>query len=71
MDFRVGGTWSFDMVRPDGTRYPNHSVFKEIKPPSRLVYDHGDGTRVWFEKSTTLEETANGTLITLRHIFPS
>jgi len=58
-------------VGPDGTRYPNHSVFKEITPPSRLVFDHGDGQRVWFESSITLEETAGGTLITLRHLFPS
>jgi uncharacterized protein YndB with AHSA1/START domain len=71
MDFRVGGAWSFDMVGPDGTRYPNHSVFKEITPPSTLVYDHGDGKRIWFEASVTLQETAGGTLITLRQIYPS
>ncbi len=28
LDFRVGGRWTFEMVAPDGTRYPNHSVFK-------------------------------------------
>lgn len=71
MDFRVGGAWTFDMVGPDGTRYPNHSVFTEITPPSRLVFDHGDGQRVWFVSTITLEETPGGTLITLRHIFPS
>ncbi len=71
MDFRVGGAWTFDMVGPDGTRYPNHSVFTQITPPSRLVFDHGDGQRVWFESTVTLEETPSGTLITLRHIFPS
>ncbi|MGV8934707.1 MAG: SRPBCC domain-containing protein, partial [Gallionellaceae bacterium] len=43
MDFRVGGTWSYVMVGPDGTRYPNHTVFKEITPPSKWVFDHGDG----------------------------
>jgi len=71
MDFRVGGAWTFEMVGPDGTRYPNHSVFKEITPPSRLVYDHGDGARVWFEASIILEETAAGTLITLRQVYDS
>jgi uncharacterized protein YndB with AHSA1/START domain len=71
MDFRVGGAWTFEMVGPDGTRYPNHSVFKEITPPSRLVFDHGDGQRVWFEASVTLQETSGGTLIILRHLFPS
>lgn len=71
MDFRVGGAWTFEMVGPDGTRYPNHSVFKEITPPFRLVFDHGDGERIWFESTITLEETPAGTLITLRHLFPS
>ncbi|MGB6449143.1 MAG: SRPBCC domain-containing protein [Steroidobacteraceae bacterium] len=71
MDFRVGGAWTFDMVGPDGTRYPNHSVFKEIRPPSRLIFDHGDGKRVWFEATVTLQETGRGTLITLRQLYPS
>lgn len=71
MDFRVGGAWTFDMVGPDGTRYPNHSVFKEITPPSKLVFDHGDGKSIWFEASITLQETASGTLITLRQIYPN
>jgi uncharacterized protein YndB with AHSA1/START domain len=71
MDFRVGGAWTFEMVGPDGTRYPNHVVFKEITPPNRLVFDHGDGQRVWFENSIALQETANGTRIRLRQLFPS
>lgn len=71
MDFRVGGAWTFDMVGPDGTIYPNHAVFKEITPPARLIFDHGDGQRVWFEASITLQETAKGTLITLRQLYPS
>ncbi len=71
MDFRIGGTWTFVMVGPDGTRYPNHSVFKEITPPSRLVFDHGDGERVWFEATVTLQQTRLGTLITLRQLYPS
>jgi uncharacterized protein YndB with AHSA1/START domain len=71
MDFRVGGAWTFEMVGPDGTRYPNHSVFKEITPPSKLVFDHGDGERMWFEATVTLQETGGGTLITLRQLYPS
>jgi uncharacterized protein YndB with AHSA1/START domain len=71
MDFRVGGAWTFEMVGPDGTRYPNHSVFKEITPPSRLVFDHGDGERIWFEATVTLQETSIGTLVTLRQLYPS
>lgn len=69
MDFRVGGAWSFDMVGPDGTRYPNHTVFKEIIPPSKLVFDHGDGEKFWFETTITLSEAAGGTLIRLRQLY--
>jgi uncharacterized protein YndB with AHSA1/START domain len=71
VDFRVGGEWRYSMIGPDGTRYPNHQVFKEIIPLSVLVCDHGDGERVWFEHTVTLEETAHGTRVTLRHLFPS
>jgi uncharacterized protein YndB with AHSA1/START domain len=71
MDFRVGGAWTFDMIGPDGTLYPNHCVFTEITPPSRLVFDHGDGNSVWFVASIVLQETAGGTLVTLRHLFPN
>ena len=71
MDFSVGGVWIFTMVGPDGTRYPNRSVFKEIIPPSKLIYDHGDGERIWFEASITLQETDGGTLITLRQLYPN
>jgi uncharacterized protein YndB with AHSA1/START domain len=71
MDFRVGGAWTFEMVGPDGTRHPNHSVFKEITPPSRLVFDHGDGKTVWFEASVELEETPRGTRVILRQVYPT
>ena len=70
MDFRVGGTWTFDMVGPDGTRFPNHAVFTEITPPSRLMFDHGDGQRVWFIHTLELAETTSGTLLTIRQVFP-
>ena len=71
MDFRVGGSWTFDMVGPNQARYRNHAVFKEITPPSKLVFDHGDGESVWFETTVTLEEQDGGTVVTLRQLFPS
>lgn len=71
IDLRVGGVWQFDMVGPDGTRFPNHSVFTHITPPSQLVFDHGDGERVWFVASITLRETDGGTLVILHHLFPT
>lgn len=71
MDFRVGRAWTFEMVGPDGTRCPNHSVFNEITPLTRLAFEHGDGQRVWFEASITLLETPRGTRIIVRQVPPS
>lgn len=71
MDFRVGGQWKYEMVGPDGTRYPNLIVFKEIIPTSRLVFDHGDWERVWFETTITLEATETGTRITIQQVYPT
>jgi uncharacterized protein YndB with AHSA1/START domain len=70
MDLRIGGEWKYMMVGPDGTRYPNHMVYKEVMPPSKLVSDHGDGERVWFEFTVTIQEVDEGTLVTIRHLFP-
>jgi uncharacterized protein YndB with AHSA1/START domain len=71
MDLRVGGEWKYMMVGSDGTRYSNLMVYKEVTRPSKLVADHGDGERMWFEVSVTFQEEGVGTLITLRHLFPS
>lgn len=40
MDFREGGEWLLTMHGPDGTNYPNRSVFKEIVPLKRISYEH-------------------------------
>ena len=69
LDFRVGGVWSFVMVGPDGTRYPNRSVFKAIEPPARLVLDVGDNEKVWFEMTVTLTEVDGGTHVRLRQLY--
>ncbi len=37
-DFRPGGVWKHVMHGPDGTDYPNYTVFKEIVAPEKLVY---------------------------------
>lgn len=71
MDFRVGGQWKYEMVGPDGTRYPNLVTFKEIVAPSRVVFDHGDWERVWFETTIAFEETPRGTLVTIVQTFPT
>jgi len=40
MDFREGGDWKFIMHGPDGTDYANHSIFREIIPFQKIVFEH-------------------------------
>ncbi len=39
--FAPGGVWRLVMHGPDGTDYPTRIVFREIDPPSRIVYENG------------------------------
>lgn len=40
-DLRVGGHWHYTMHGPDGTDYPNRTIYHEVEEGKRLVYDHG------------------------------
>ena len=40
-DLRPGGHWHYTMHGPDGTDYPNHTVYFEVEKRAKLVYDHG------------------------------
>jgi len=40
MDMRPGGEWNLVMHGPDGTDFDNKSIFKEIVPFKRIVYEH-------------------------------
>jgi uncharacterized protein YndB with AHSA1/START domain len=40
MDLRPGGEWLLVMHGPDGTDYKNKSIFKEIVPHKKIVFDH-------------------------------
>lgn len=40
-DLRTGGTWKYVMHGPDGTDYPNTTVYHEVEVGKRMVYDHG------------------------------
>jgi len=68
-DLRPGGHWRFTMHAPDGTGFPNHSVFIEITPPERIVFDHLSGPH--FRVITTFAEAAEGSLLTFRMRFDS
>lgn len=77
-EFRVGGAWEHTMVGPDGTRFPNKSIFREIVPQERIVYSHGGGredgevpganfTATWIFEALDGEKTR----VTGRMLFPS
>ncbi|HET9183445.1 MAG TPA: SRPBCC family protein [Candidatus Angelobacter sp.] len=75
MDLRPGGVWRHTMHGPDGTDYPNKSVFIEVVKPERIVYSHGGGKAggpgVSFEATWTFEAQGDKTALTLRQVFPS
>lgn len=40
MEVEEGGEWQLTMHGPDGTNYPNKSVYKEIVPHKKIVFEH-------------------------------
>jgi len=63
---RPGGKWIFVMHGPDGTDYPNESVFREVTP-QRIVFDHISGHH--FEMTITLTQQGAKTLVGWRQLF--
>lgn len=43
MVLEAGGEWDLTMHGPDGTNYRNKSIFKEIVPMQKIVYEHVTG----------------------------
>ena len=75
-DFRVGGVWEHTMHGPDGTNYPNKSVFKEIVPLESITFSHGGGRETGpgasFVATWTFETVeGNKTRLTGRLVFSS
>jgi uncharacterized protein YndB with AHSA1/START domain len=76
MDVRPGGVWKHVMHGPDGTNYPNKSVFKEVVKPERIVYSHGGGREggrgSHFVATWTFDAlAADRTRVTIRMVFAS
>lgn len=62
-DLRPGGQWAYTMHGPDGTDYPNKTVYHEVEECSKLVYDHGgnDDRPPLFRVTVLFSETAGKT----------
>jgi uncharacterized protein YndB with AHSA1/START domain len=70
-EFRPGGVWDFVMHGPDGIDYPNWIEWREIAPPERLVFLHGDrrDDPQAFVSTVTLMERDGATEVTMRAVF--
>lgn len=76
MNFEVGGDWIFTMHDPEGTDYPNHIVYTEIKEPERITYDHyGDQDKKddspHFKTTIVFEDLGKRTKINMNMRFPT
>ncbi len=71
IDLRSGGEWVFDMIAPDGTVFPNHHVYGEVRPDERIGY-----TLLWGENGpkhadawASFEDAHGATKVTLGMVF--
>ena len=71
IDLRAGGEWVFDMIAPDGTVFPNHHLYTEVRPEQGIGY-----TLLWGENGpkhadawASFEEQDGATKVTLGMVF--
>ncbi len=71
IDLRTGGEWVFDMIAPDGTVFPNHHLYVEVRPEERIGY-----TLLWGEDGpkhadawASFEDRDGTTKVTLAMVF--
>ena len=59
------------MHGPDGTDYPNWIKWREIVPPDRIVYEHGEreDDPHAFISTVTFVDRGDSTEVTLRALF--
>src|ERR1700730_3907216 len=67
MNVVPGGEWDLVMHGPDGTDYKNKSVFKEVIPYKKIVYEHVSVPR--FFATVDFEDQGEQTLITWQMLF--
>lgn len=72
-DLRPGGIWHYTMHGPDGTDYPNKTLYHEVEEHKKLVYDHGanDERKPLFRVTVLFSESAGKTTMEMTMGFPS
>ena len=75
IDVKVGGIWDYVMHGPDGTDYPNKSIFRVVEKPKRLEFSnvggYVDDQHLTCEMRVAFTESNGKTEVTLRMLFPS
>lgn len=66
MDVRNGGEWRLTLHGPDGTNYPNRSVYLEIIPQEKIVFEHFNPH---FLTTVLFESTDQGTVVDWSMVF--
>jgi uncharacterized protein YndB with AHSA1/START domain len=69
MDVRPGGEWRLILHGPDGTDYPNRSIYVELDKPRKIVFDHDSTPK--FQMVTTFADEGGKTRVTMRMVFKS
>jgi uncharacterized protein YndB with AHSA1/START domain len=68
MDLKKGGEWKMTMHGPDGTNFPNRSIFLEIIPNEKIVFEHFNPH---FITTLRFESVDSGTKIEWSMLFDS
>lgn len=73
IDVRTGGEWIFDMIGPDGAVFPNHHLYREVRPQARIAYAllWGENGPKHADAWATLEDCGGATKVTLCMAFVS
>ncbi len=72
-ELKPGGIWHYTMHGPDGVDYPNKTVYHEIEPGKKLVYDHGgyDDRPPLFRVTVTFADVGGKTKMNMRMTLPT
>jgi uncharacterized protein YndB with AHSA1/START domain len=71
IDLRAGGEWVFDMIAADGTVYPNHHRYNEVRPEDRFAYSllWGENGPKHADAWASFEDLHGATKVTLGMVF--
>jgi uncharacterized protein YndB with AHSA1/START domain len=71
INLRQGGVWVFDMIAPDGTVFPNHHLYTEVRPEERIAYAllWGENGPKHADAWATFEDQDGATRVTLGMVF--